>query len=121
MNKKTLKIIAIVAVILGVAGVLAWKYQLLSKNEENTFCTMDAKICPDGSSVGRIPPTCEFQSCPETSVGIANPASENCIAKGGRLEIRENTDGEYGICIAPDNTECDEWALFRGECFFGGK
>ncbi len=31
---------------------------------EPTFCTMDAKICPDGSAVGRVPPTCEFAACP---------------------------------------------------------
>ena len=27
-------------------------------------CTMDAKICPDGSSVGRSGPNCEFAPCP---------------------------------------------------------
>jgi hypothetical protein len=27
-------------------------------------CTMDAKICPDGSSVGRTGPNCEFAACP---------------------------------------------------------
>jgi len=27
-------------------------------------CTMEAKICPDGSSVGRIGPNCEFAKCP---------------------------------------------------------
>lgn len=27
-------------------------------------CTMDAKVCPDGSSVGRVPPSCEFAACP---------------------------------------------------------
>ena len=27
-------------------------------------CTMDAKICPDGSSVGRSGPKCEFAPCP---------------------------------------------------------
>ena len=27
-------------------------------------CTMEAKICPDGSSVGRIGPNCEFAPCP---------------------------------------------------------
>jgi hypothetical protein len=32
--------------------------------EEAVFCTMDAKICPDGSSVGRVPPNCEFSPCP---------------------------------------------------------
>lgn len=32
--------------------------------DEQVFCTMDAKICPDGSSVGRVPPSCEFAPCP---------------------------------------------------------
>ncbi len=27
-------------------------------------CTMDAKMCPDGSYVGRVAPSCEFASCP---------------------------------------------------------
>jgi hypothetical protein len=27
-------------------------------------CVMDAKICPDGTSVGRVPPNCEFAACP---------------------------------------------------------
>jgi hypothetical protein len=29
-----------------------------------TFCTMDAKQCPDGSYVGRVPPSCDFAPCP---------------------------------------------------------
>lgn len=27
-------------------------------------CTMDAKLCPDGSAVGRTGPKCEFAPCP---------------------------------------------------------
>lgn len=27
-------------------------------------CTMEAKICPDGSAVGRSGPNCEFAPCP---------------------------------------------------------
>lgn len=27
-------------------------------------CTMEAKICSDGSAVGRIPPDCAFAPCP---------------------------------------------------------
>lgn len=27
-------------------------------------CTMDAMECPDGSFVGRVPPSCEFAACP---------------------------------------------------------
>jgi hypothetical protein len=30
-------------------------------------CTMDAKICPDGSGVGRGGPRCEFAKCPNES------------------------------------------------------
>jgi hypothetical protein len=28
-------------------------------------CTMEAKLCPDGSYVGRTGPNCEFASCPK--------------------------------------------------------
>ncbi len=31
---------------------------------ETVACTMDAKICPDGSAVGRTGPSCEFAPCP---------------------------------------------------------
>ena len=27
-------------------------------------CTLDAKVCPDGSAVGRTGPNCEFAACP---------------------------------------------------------
>jgi len=30
-------------------------------------CTMEAKICPDGSSVGRTGPNCEFAPCPSAT------------------------------------------------------
>jgi hypothetical protein len=33
--------------------------------DEATMCTMDAKICPDGSSVSRSGPNCEFKACPK--------------------------------------------------------
>ena len=49
--------------------------------------------------------------------GIANPASEKCIEDGYKLEIREDASGnQYGVCIFSDNSECEEWAYFRGEC-----
>lgn len=33
--------------------------------KQEGMCTMDAKICPDGSYVGRQPPKCEFAPCPK--------------------------------------------------------
>ncbi|MBX3016233.1 MAG: DUF333 domain-containing protein, partial [Caldilineaceae bacterium] len=50
------------------------------------------------------------------SVGMANPASENCVAQGGTLEIRQGTDGEVGYCLFADGSQCEEWAFMRNEC-----
>ncbi|GEM_PF-3519348 len=33
---------------------------------QNTGCPSDAKLCPDGSSVSRVPPGCDFTPCPTT-------------------------------------------------------
>jgi hypothetical protein len=33
-------------------------------DDDGVMCTMDAKICPDGSAVGRSGPDCEFDPCP---------------------------------------------------------
>jgi len=32
------------------------------------ICTQEAKVCPDGSSVGRIGPNCEFAPCPTQAI-----------------------------------------------------
>lgn len=48
---------------------------------------------------------------------LPNPASFYCEQQGYRLEIRTATDGsQYGICVFPDGSECEEWAYYRGEC-----
>jgi len=64
--------------------------------------------------------------CSETAkppqVGLANPASQNCIAKGGQLRIETAGNGaQYGVCLFDDNRQCEEWALLRGECPVGGR
>lgn len=35
----------------------------------NVACTLEAKICPDGSAVGRTGPKCEFAACPTPQPG----------------------------------------------------
>lgn len=52
---------------------------------------------------------------------LANPASQNCTAKGGTLVTEKRPDGgEFGVCLFEDNRQCEEWALMRGECPVGG-
>jgi putative hemolysin len=55
-------------------------------------------------------------------IGMPNPASVFCEKNGGKLDIRKDAKGgEFGVCIFPDKSECEEWAFFRGECKPGGK
>ncbi len=35
----------------------------LTRNIEQTYCTLDIKQCPDGSFVNRVAPSCEFLPC----------------------------------------------------------
>ena len=52
---------------------------------------------------------------------LANPASQNCVAKGGKVTIEKNPKGgEFGVCLFDDNMQCEEWALMRGQCRTGG-
>ncbi len=48
--------------------------------------------------------------------GLANPASTFCVEQGGKLEMRDNDAGQYGVCVFEDGSECEEWAFFRLEC-----
>lgn len=216
MKKTTFLIIGV-----GVLLVLAVVVLNLPKKEEKKLepvaCTTEAKICPDGTAVGRIGPNCEFAECPTAkpqvkevffqcagdksiqakfypqndqrvdlflsdgrvlqlpraisasgaryanedesvvfwnkgdtafitendkttfancilensekseqggampgAVGMANPASKNCTAKGGTLTMRQNKLGQYAVCLFEDNRQCEEWALLRGQCPVGG-
>ncbi len=49
------------------AAVLNFSIWNLNKTTQPTgpvACTMEAKLCPDGSAVGRTGPNCEFAPCP---------------------------------------------------------
>jgi hypothetical protein len=48
------------------AGMVLIAVGCTSQPTSQIACTMEAKACPDGSSVGRNPEkNCEFNPCPE--------------------------------------------------------
>ena len=70
-HKKTFAqiIILIVLVILGIIAISVFKEKLpqtpsVTIPDEPVACTMEARMCPDGSYVGRQGPKCEFAACP---------------------------------------------------------
>lgn len=81
-------------------------------NSDGVACTEEAKLCPDGSAVGRSGPTCEFEPCPTLAPGqpsvtpqfdsqnpynYANPnlpafaeAKDGCIVSGCSSHVCRN-------------------------------
>lgn len=60
------KILTIFAVIIALIIIALGFLVILKKTAppETVVCTMDVKICPNGTAVGRVAPTCEFAPCP---------------------------------------------------------
>jgi hypothetical protein len=82
-----ISIIVLITFIVG-GGILAYQYWWLPKEEVNNIaCTMEAKLCPDGSYVGRTGPNCEFAQCPD-------------VKKDETADWKTYRDEEYGFEFA---------------------
>ena len=64
MQKNAFLIIAIILI------VILGGFYFFSSREQQIACTLEAKICPDGSSVSRVAPNCDFAPCPGEKEGI---------------------------------------------------
>ena len=63
--RKKFVIILTVFLIASMGFIIAKEEISTDVKDELIACTMDVKMCPDGSYVGRIAPDCEFAPCPE--------------------------------------------------------
>ncbi|MFH1211010.1 MAG: hypothetical protein V1645_03775 [archaeon] len=73
-------------------------------------CDMEAKICPDGSSVGRSGPNCEFAPCPPNYLGDVNPSDlvycdANTRCPDG-MECYKFQDDDKAYCYNKGNDPC---------------
>jgi hypothetical protein len=59
-------------------------------------CSMEAKLCPDGSAVGRTGPNCEFAPCPPSPEPTPAPT--------------------YGDCSGPGDTSCPSGEVCFQDC-----
>jgi len=75
---------------------------LPDKQSETIFCPQDVKQCPDGSYTYRVPPTCEFSSCPVSgSQPVPTPLSSDTIL------FPPPTDNNTIVC-AQDVKQCPD-------------
>jgi hypothetical protein len=77
-------------------------------------CTMEAKICPDGSSVGRVPPSCEFAPCP-----AASPSSSADATVSDGIIALPGAPADFGFAVSKDQVlatayipPCEEGFLY---------
>ena len=93
--KREYILLASVFLLIGLSVFVIAENDLSGNTSNDTVaCTMDAKMCPDGSYVGRVAPDCEFAPCPKTeddeeqivgdSCGTVTPGYQNecCQRKG---------------------------------------
>lgn len=84
---KTLALGIVLIVLLGLGGFVYRYVMEQEPGSSQVACTMEAKICPDGSGVGRQGPNCEFAPCafPNASdeeAGIAFVVPEGYVSNG---------------------------------------
>jgi parallel beta-helix repeat protein len=49
-------------------------------------------------------------------IGMANPAAVYCHELGYEYKIVDTDQGQKGVCIFPDKSECEEWEFLIGKC-----
>jgi hypothetical protein len=91
VGKKIIVYLLIMSLVVGAS--------LYFKNKSNQFtegvaCTMEAKICDDGSAVGRTGPNCEFAACPAPVVDNSASTTKSVFDKNAGLNF-EYIDNFY--------------------------
>jgi hypothetical protein len=124
MNKKIPFSIAIIIIlfsaVLVVYGVTIYSSCPMPKifdwlkieNNKPVACTQEAKVCPDGSVVGRTGPNCGFAPCPSPKAGKA-PCDVCKESDGGKnYYIR----GAANPCSSADGSQCPPCGAWVDEC-----
>ncbi len=116
--------LVIILVLLGVVGVIV-AYSVLGSSKMSpvqatpspspttvatspVVCTMEAKLCPDGSAVGRVGPRCEFAACP-------TPTSNTTL----ELHLGQSKSIQ-GVTIAPLAVTQDSRCPVNVTCIWAG-
>lgn len=73
---------------------------------KRVVCTLEAKICPDGSTVSRVEPNCEFKPCPDISSNnkmfCGGFASIQC-PEGYTCQLEDDYPDAGGTCVKTEN------------------
>jgi hypothetical protein len=111
MDKKFVFSIIVLLIIVA-AGILVWQlwYSPVAPPTPSV-CTQEAKLCPDGSSVSRIGPNCEFTACPG-SPESSEEQNNNSILPRQQTTALKCSDGTlYEKCSSQKPKYCQDGSL----------
>ena len=109
MASKNSHVPIILAIVLAVAVVtVVVVTYTMKQSPRQVACTQEAMVCPDGTSVGRTGPNCEFTPCSTTApvplpvdcsgADGACPGGYTCIQRCGPPVARENDPAPGYYC-----------------------
>lgn len=104
--KKILVVIAVPVLCVGAYLI----FSALRGSREPVACTMEARICPDGSAVGRVGPSCEFAPCPDAP----------SVAPGTAMLSVDETQQVGGISITFHGVKADYRCPSDVQCIQAG-
>ncbi len=98
---------------------------IINPQQKKVACTEEAKICPDGSSVGRVGPKCEFDECPKvaTQTNVIGTTTQNTnivipnISKTTKLNKKITISG---VSITPIELISDSRCPVDVQCVWAG-
>ncbi len=131
--------VAIGILVLAVLGGFGFYYYqtVYRPAHEGVACTQEAKLCPDGSYVGRTGPNCEFAACPgatstpgTTGTGGAPVVGvgEHCggfiqnapvCAAGLHCQLTVSRPDTGGVCVSDTNGIAPYHSGVRGTVMLG--
>lgn len=113
MSMSKLQAIAIAIVVITGCAV-AWSL-VKDGAPPRVQCTLEAKLCPDGSAVGRTGPNCEFAECPTTYPLPATECTKDSDCPSPQYVCQE-TQGYGTACPSTDPTCIPTHTVIQGEC-----
>lgn len=84
-------------------------------------CTLDAKVCPDGSTVGRTAPDCEFRKCPKIPIQTDGWKTYTGIKDGIEFRYPETLASDFFNLQKPQLivTSQEEMENIDNSCYTG--
>lgn len=133
-SKKEKWVFVSISSVLLLAGVFLLTWSKNPAYPDSGVCTADAKLCSDGSYVGRSGPDCEFTTCPEKETEYSSTFGNEHVEKSIAMYlveqdafIQKTASGGFDVCaienLDPTNelfpvyvwAYCGEYTFQNGE------